>query len=190
MKSRKIILTLVIAALLVAYYWLGTGYLKERRQNDALSADIAATTLALAEIPVPDPDLQERLEDAMAELETALNTFPTEPDTTAIINTILQTAADIGIKAIPLAARPWATETINGHDVSVFRLNLAVSGTSAQFSDFLHQLENGATETMVIEYLTVIREDEKSFQESLTGSAARITGDLDLAIYARAPEDG
>ena len=180
---------LVIAALLVAYYWLGTGYLKERRQNSALSADIAETMLLLAEIPPQDPDLQQRLEEVQAELEIALNTFPAELNTTVIINTILQTAEDIGIKVIPLITRTWAIETFNDYDVSVFRLNLIVSGTSAQFSDFLERLENGYTQTMIIEYLTVNREDESSFQESITESSVRIMADLDIAIYAQASKD-
>jgi len=182
-------LVLVIATLLVVYYWLGTGYLKERRQNNALSADITETMLSLAEIPPSDPDLQQRLEEVQAKLDTTLSTFPAEPNTTAIINTILQTADGIGIKAIPLASRPWAIETINDYNVSVFRLNLAVSGTSVQFSDFLYQLENGETPTMIIEYLTVNKEDDSSFQESLTEDSTRIVADLDIAIYAQAPND-
>jgi hypothetical protein len=188
-KSRKIVLILVIAALLVAYYWLGTGYLKERRQNNTLSADITETMLLVAEIPPSDPDLRQRLEAVQAELDTASSTFPVEPNTTAIIKTILQTAENIGIKAIPLVTRPWAIETINDYDVSVFRLNLNVSGTSAQFSDFLYQLENGETPTMIIEYLTVNREDETSFQESLAEGSTRIMADLDIAIFAQAPKD-
>jgi len=188
-KSRKIVLILVIAALLVAYYWLGTGYLKERRQNNALSADITETMLSLAEIPPSYPDLQQRLEEVQAELDAASSTFPAEPNTTAIINTILKTAEDIGIKAIPLATRSWDIETFNDYDVSVFRLNLTVSGTSAQFSDFLNLLENGETQTMIIEYLTVNKEDDTSFQESLAEGSARIMGDLDIAIYAQAPKD-
>ena len=188
-KSRKIVLILVIAALLVAYYWLGMGYLKERRQNNALSADITETMLLLAEIQTPDLGLQQRLEEVQAELDTVSKTFPDEPNMTAIINTILQTAEDIGIKAIPLSTRPWDIETINDYDVSVFRLNLTVSGTSEQFSDFLKQLENGGTQTMIIEYLTVNKEDETSFQESLTESSVRIMADLDIAIYAQASKD-
>jgi len=183
------VLILVIAALLVAYYWLGTGYLKERWQNNALSADITETMLSLAEIPPSDPDLQQRLEEVQAELDTALSTFPAEPNTTAIINTLLQTAEDIGIKAIPLLTRSWAIETINDYDVSVFRLNLTISGTSAQFSDFLNQLETGETPTMIIEYLTVNKEGETSFQESLTEGSTGIMADLDIVIYAQAPKD-
>ena len=189
MKSKKIVLILVIAVLLVAYYWLGTGYLKERRQNNALSADITETVLSLAEIPPSDPDLQQRLAEVQAELDATSSTFPAEPDTTAIIDTILQTAEDIGIKAIPLVTRSWAIETINDYDISVFRLNLTLSGTSTQFSDFQYQLENSETQTMIIEYLTVNKEDDTSFQESLTEGSTRIMADLDIAIYAQAPKD-
>ena len=189
MKSKKIVLILVIAVLLVAYYWLGTGYLKERRQNNALSVDITKTVLSLVEIPPSDPNLQQRLEAVQAELDIALSTFPAEPNTTTIINNILQTAEDIGIIVIPLGTRSWAIETINNYDVAVFRLNLTLSGTSAQFSDFLEQLENGETQTMIIEHLAVNKEDEVSYQESITESSARIFADLDIAIYAQAPND-
>lgn len=187
MKYRKTGLVLVIAILLVAYYWLGTGYLKERRQNSALSADITDTMLLLAEIPSVDPDLQERLDEVQNELELALNSFPLEPNTTVIINSILRTADDIGIKAIPLFTKSWVVEAFDEYNVNVFRLNLTVSGTSEQFSDFLYELENGETQTMVIEYLTVNRkEEEASFQESISESSIMILADLDIAIYAQA----
>lgn len=189
MKSRKIVLILIIAALLVAYYWLGMGYLKEKRQNNELSADITETMLSLAEIPPADPDVHQRFEEVQAELDTVSRTFPAEPNTTAIISAILQTAEDIGMKAIPLVTRPWGIETINDYDISVFRLNLNVSGTSGQFSDFLYQVENGETPTMIIEIFTVNKEDETTFQESLTESSTRIMAELDIAIYAQAPKD-
>lgn len=188
MKYKKIAIILVIAILLVAYYWLGTGYIKERRQNSTLSTDIDDTMLLLAEIPPIDPDLQERLDEVQNELELALNYFPLEPNTTVIINSILRTAEDIGIKAIPLFTKSWTVETLDDYNVNVFRLNLAVSGTSQQFSDFLYQLENGETPTMVIEYLTVNREEEASFQESISESSIMILADLDITIYAQAPE--
>jgi Tfp pilus assembly protein PilO len=188
-KSRNIVVIIVIAALLVAYYWLGTGYLQERRQNSTLSANISETMLALAALPKPDPDRQQRLEEVRAELDMALSIFPSEPNTTQIIDAILQTAEDIGLKAIPLVTRPWVTETIDDYPVAVFRLNLVATGTSAQFADFLDYLENGETETIVIEYLTIYREDETPLQESLAESPARILADLDIAIYAQAPED-
>jgi hypothetical protein len=144
--------------------------------------------LSLAGIPPVDPELPERLEAVQNELDSALNYFPVEPDTTSIINYILQTAADIGIKAIPLFTRAWTLETFNDYNVSVFRLNLTVSGTSTQLSDFLYQLENGDTPTMVIENLTVNKENETSFHESISGSSTMILADLDIAIYARALE--
>jgi hypothetical protein len=145
--------------------------------------------LALAEIPPLDPELQQRLETVQAELDIAQDYFPAELNTTEIINDILKTAEEIGVKAIPLITRPWTTEIINDYSVSIFRLNLVVEGTSAQFSDFLYQLENGEIQTMVIEYLTVNKEDEKSFQESLADNTTRIVADLDIAFYAQAFKD-
>jgi hypothetical protein len=186
-KSRKLVLILFIALLLVAYYWLGTGYLKERGKNNALSTDIADATLLLADIPTPAADLQERLNAVRAELDAAQNTLPAEPNTTGIINAILELADSTGIKVLPLLTSPWKIEPYDDYNVAVFRLNLAITGTSGRFLDFLDRLENGDFPTLVIEDASVNKVDESYLDDSLSESSTRLEADLDIAIYARAP---
>jgi hypothetical protein len=186
-KPRKLALILFITVLLAAYYWLGMGYLKERSRNNTLSADIDETTLLLADIPTPAADPQERLEAVQAELDAALKTLPAKSNTTEIINSILQLADSTGIKIIPLQTSPWAIETYDDYNVAVYQLNLAITGKSGRFLDFLDSLENGDFPTLVIENSSVNKADETHLEDSLSESSTQIEAYLSIAIYAQAP---
>jgi len=189
MATNKLLLIIVIGVVLVAYYILGTGYLKGQRENTALASGIEESSLLLMEIPPPAPDLQENLEAARAELELTLNSLPAEPNTTEIINSILQLGESSGVKVIPLITQSWQTESYEDYDVSVFRFNLSVSGLSSQFLDFFSQLENGEHETLVIENLQIFKEGDSSYFQSISSDSVRIYADIQIAVYARARND-
>jgi hypothetical protein len=187
-KSRKLVLILSVAVLLVAYYWLGTGYLKERGRNSTLATDIDDISLLLADIPTPAADLQERLDTVQAELDAAQTALPVAPNTTEIVNSILQLADTTGIKIAPLAASSWTIETYHDYNVAVYRLNLAITGNSGQFLDFLDRLENGNSPTLIIENVSVHKEAEEIYlEDSISESSTRLQAELVIALYAQAP---
>ena len=136
---------------------------------------------------MPAADLQERLDTVQAELDTAQHTLPVEPNTNEIINTILQLADTTGIKIAPLASSSWTVETYEGYNVAVYRLNLAITGKSGQFLDFLDRLENGDFPTLIIENSSVNKEEEEIYLEDcISESSTRIQAELVIALYARA----
>ena len=188
MKSRKLVLILSIAVLLVTYYWLGTGYLKERGRNSTLATDIDDISLLLADIPTPAADLQERLDTVQAELNAAQTTLPVAPNTTEIVNTILQLADTTGIKIAPLDASSWTIETYNDYNVAVYRLNMAITGNSGQFLDFLDELERTDFPTLIVENTSINKEEEEIFlEDSISESSTWIQAELVIALYAQAP---
>ena len=189
MGTNKLLLVIVVGVVLVAYYILGTGYLKGQRENTALASGIDESSLLLMEILPPAGDLQERLESVLAELDIALNRLPAEPNTTVIINNILQLGENSGVKVIPLITQSWETEIFDDYDVSVFRFNLSVSGISSQFLDFFSRLENGEYETLIIENMQIFKEDYSSYFESISSGSVRIHADIQIAVYARASND-
>ena len=137
MKTSKWLILILVVALLAAYYLIGSDYFKQRRNNASLTSQIAAMQTALAQIPPPPADLAQRLAAARNDLKTAESSFSADMNDTRIVNAVLQTADEIGVKAVPLNTSPWVTENVSGQDYSVFRLNLEVTGTFIKLSSFL-----------------------------------------------------
>ena len=187
MKTRKLLSVLLCVVLLVAYYLLGTDYLKQRQEREVLASQITEAAQMLAQVPAPPADLEERLAATQASLEGVRNSFPEELNSTRVINTILKLADEVGVKAIPLITQPWAIESVNDYDYSVFRLNVAVTGTYTQLGSFLSQLENGELQTLTVESLRVIRLTESSGVESIPRDNIQVNASLDIAVHSQSP---
>ncbi len=187
MKTRKLLLTLLIIVLLVAYCRLGLDYLKKGSEHEALASQITDATQTLAQMPEPPVDLEPRLSAVQASLAAEQSTFPGEMNSTRIVNTILKLADECEVKAIPLITQPRTTEAISDHDYSVFRLNVAVAGTFTQMVSFLSKLEKGGIPTLIVEDLSVTRVIEPSGEESAPEGTVPVNASLDLAIYTQPP---
>ena len=183
MRSRLIIalLSIGIIALLVVYYFLGMGYREQRQGHEVLAAQIAEATRTLAQTPRPPQDLEQRLAAARASLAAEQSAFPSQLNSTQVINAILKLADDCQVKAIPIATNPWSVENIGG-GYHVFRLNISVRGSFSQLAGFVSKLENGEFETLVIENLSVTRAAGQT-----GGEIIPITARLNLAIYTQLP---
>jgi Tfp pilus assembly protein PilO len=186
-KTRKLLIILLVAVLLVVYYLLGTGYLKQRQENEALASQLANTAQALAQIPQPPADLESQLAAAQASLDAAQNLLPASMNSTQIVNTILRLADEDKVKAIPLVTQPWTTIELGDHSYSVFRLNVAVTGTFAQLVSFVSRLENGELRTLIIEDLSVTRATGEAGAKSAPVGTIPVNASLDLAIYTQSP---
>jgi len=182
-RSRLIIalLSIAIIALLVVYYFLGMGYREQRQGHEVLSAHIAEATRTLAQTPRPPQDLEQRLAAARASLAAEQSAFPSQLNSTQVINAILKLADDCQVKAIPIATQPWSVGNIGG-GYHVFRLNISIRGSFSQLASFVSELENGEFETLVIENLSVTRAAGQTKGETIP-----VTARLDLAIYTQPP---
>ena len=179
----KLFITLLIIILLVVYYLLGTGYMKQQKEHEALTSQIADVTQTLREMPKPPQDLEQRLAAAQASLIAEQSAFPDKMNTTQVINSILELADNCEVKAIPLITQPWSIEEVGQHGYYVFRLNVAIEGSLSQLLTFVDELENSEFETLVVEGLKVTRVTEQP-EETAEGTVP-VTASLDLAIYAR-----
>ncbi len=176
MKTRKALITILILALLVVYYIIGTDYLKQRDQKESLTAQISETNAALSLIPQPPADLDEQLAAAQDSLESLKDTLIIDTNVTRIVNSILRLADEIGVKAIPLSTQPWILERVSNQDYAVFRIDIEVTGNYSQMVSFLYRLENGEPMTLVLEDLKV---------EKVTGSfllESPVEGPVDAKI--------
>ena len=183
--KRKLIIIMLIVILLVVYYLLGTGYMKQRKEHEALNYQIAEVTQTVRELPEPPQGLELRLADAQANLAAEQRAFPSQMNSTQVINTILELADDCEVKAIPLITQPWSMEAVWEHSYYIFRLNVALEGNLAQLLTFVSGLENGEYKTLVVENLSITRVTEESEEESVSEETIPVIASLDLAIYAR-----
>ena len=187
MRTRKLLVAVLVIALLAVYYVIGTDYLQQRRDNESLASRIIESTQALALIPVPPADLETRLADARTGLEEVKNVFPEQLNSTRIIDYILKLADEVGVKAIPLLTQPWAVQPVEGKDYSILRLQVAVAGTYNEMFSFLNGLESGDYETLVMERVTV-NGITTAFREGGTyGDSIRIDAQFEIAVYSQPP---
>ena len=189
MKSRLAIVILVVI-LVVVYYRLGMDYMNQRQEQAELTSQITVVTQAVGEIPQPTQNLEQLLETAQANLAVEQSLFPSQVNTTRVIDTILRLAAECEVKAIPLVTDPWAIENIGEHSYYVFRLNVAVEGSFSQFIIFVSKLENGKFDTLIVENISVTRlsqqsEEESAEDESVAEETIPIMASLDIAIYTQ-----
>lgn len=179
---RKLLTAILIITLLVVYYLFGTDYINQRRENAALTSQITEATEALAQMPEPPRNLEQRLEAAQARLDAEQSVFPSNLHSTEVVNTILELSDDCGIRAIPLVTQSWSMEVVGEHSYSVLRLTVAAEGNFTQLVSFVSRLENGEYETLVVENLSIARVPGG---ESTSGGAMIFIASFDLAIYAQ-----
>jgi hypothetical protein len=184
MKTRKLLVVILVAVLITVYYLLGTDYFKQHRYQKTLASQISGATEALALLPQPAADIAERLASAQADLDIAKNSLVVDTNYTVIVNKILRLAQEIGVKAIPLTTQPWTIENVSNQDYAVFHLNIAVTGTFEGLVSFINRLETGDPATLVIEYMTVDRTPAYSGGESAAGGETPVNASLSLAVYA------
>jgi len=176
---KKLLVALLVLALLAGCYIFGTGYLKQRQEQATLTSELDAARQVLAQVPARPAGLDQRLQEALAAEKAAGESLPERLNTTRVLDAILRLAEDRGVKAVPLVTQPWTNEAVAGHDYSVFRLDVTVTGEFARVENFLAALETGVHETLVIEYLRVARPDE------LPEAGAPVEATVSVAIFAR-----
>jgi Tfp pilus assembly protein PilO len=175
LRSKTIFVILIVAMLgiLTAYYFLGSGLMKQRHNNEALASQITKKSDELAKALKPSQDLYARLAQAEENLADAISSIPTDLNSTLVINDILKLAQDCKITAIPLTAGPWTAGNSGYH---VFSITMSLRGSFDQVYTFLDRLENVEFKTFVVEALNVTRE---------IGTSAATQAHLNLSIYSR-----
>ena len=183
MKSKLPIIILIIV-LSVFYYLFGTDYMNQRKEQEVLTSQMAEVTQTLSEMPEPPQNLEQRLEAAQASLAVEQSAFPSQINTTRVIDTILRLADDCEVKAIPLVTQPWSIEDVGEHDYNVFRLNVVVEGSFSQLVTFVSRLENGEFKTLFVENISLARVSQQP-QEDVAEGIIYIMASLDLTIYTQ-----
>lgn len=184
MKTRNVLIIILVIALFAICIFTIKDYLNQRNQKESIETQIADATGELALIPQPSADLEERLAAVQAELAAVKTSFAIDANDTRIVKKILETAVAAEVKAIPLSTQAWALESISNQQYSVFRLELAVTGTYANLVSFLNKLENGEPKTLIIESLSIEAIPGASLLDAAAREALILSADVKIAIYA------
>jgi hypothetical protein len=178
-SKGRLLVTVFIIMMVMAYLILGISYLDQLGEHEALAFQIAEIKQTLTEIPQPAEDLEQQLADAQASQTAERSSFPREINTTELIDTILDVAEACGVKATPMLTQPWTTEIVGEHSYPVLRLTVDVEGSLSQLVAFTDQLENEGYTTLVMEELSATWGAEEE-----DGTIPLISS-LKLAIYTR-----
>lgn len=182
MKNSYI--ALILAVLVIALGYFGSGLLSRYRQQVSLETQIGDIAGILAQVPAPAGDaakLERQLADALADLKAERAAFPPPQKTTQIIDLIFQQAAAHDVSAIPLMTQDWRQESRDGRDYHVFRISVEAAGTYAALLDFIAALERSSLTTMAIEDVNI------SVDGVSSGDDTPVTAGLRLAVYAGPP---
>lgn len=178
-SKGRLLVTVFIVMLVMAYFILGISYLNQLGEHEALAFQIAEVKQTISEIPQPAEDLEQQLAEAQASQTAEQGSlFPREINTTRLVNTILEVASVCGVKATPMVTQPWTTEVVGEHGYPVLRLTVDVEGDFYKLVAFVDQLEEEGYTTLVMEELTASRGTEED-------GTIPVIGSLKLAIYTR-----
>jgi Tfp pilus assembly protein PilO len=180
LSRSRLLVTILVVSLVMVYAVLGMSYLGQLKEQRELTSQLAEVNQTLSEIPQPPEDLEQQLAEAETLLAAEQSLFPSEINTTQLIDTILTLASIYGVKATPMITQPWSTETVGEHTYPVLQLTVDVEGSFNQVVNFAGQLENGDYDTLVMKNLNISRGTVETEEGTIP-----ITGTLKLAIYTR-----
>jgi hypothetical protein len=174
--SRTRVLTLLLAVcLIIAYAYTGYTYSQERQKQRTISEQINNVSGALALVPRPAPDLQQRLAEARKlSTRTGEAVFPGSINTTNYINHILSLADESQMKVTLLTTDPWEERKVDERTFRIFRISLQIEGAPESLTDFISQAEEEMP-SLVVDSLNVERSHDPADSE--------LTGTLELVIY-------
>jgi len=178
-KATTFAAVVVTVALLAAYYVLGTGYLRARRDVAAARSDVTAALQALAQVPLPAADITARLQAAEQDVAGATALFPAPDDVTSLVREVVAVAGASGVQLSPFATQPWTTEEVNGVSVPVLRFTVTASGPYSALRAFLAALETDGPPGLVVGDVTL------SGLSATDNATPRFRLDVRAAVYGR-----
>jgi Tfp pilus assembly protein PilO len=180
LARKRLLVTIFIVSLVIVYCSLGMSYIKKLNEHGELTSQLIDVKQTLNQIPQPPTDLEQRLDAAQTLLAAEQGLFPSEINTTQLINTILALATSCGVKATPMITQPWSTETVGEHIYPVLQITVEVEGSFSEVMTFTSQLEDGDYDTLVMKSLSINRSTDETEE-----GATLITGTLRLTVYTR-----
>lgn len=179
-KLGPLTLLLLLGGLLaIAYAGMGVSILREQRDQQALASQIDGGEGALSAADQSRRELENleaRLSTAEQELAFAEAAYPSELDSSAVLETVLAHANESRVRVLKVDSQPPTTVADETATYSVLSLKLDVEGNFIQLAAFLAALEGGLSASRTGDF-TLEKEGE------------RYTLNLEVLTYARSATD-
>lgn len=144
--------------ILALYVLIVRAILTERRVQASLKEELAIIEEALAGqqdgAPVV-PTRQAELATLQAELAAAEFAFPSEVDSTAVLDYVIAAAADNGVTMREVQAQDPLTTTLGSTAYRIFAYDIQVEGGLDPIAAFLATLESGDIETLTLDQIRI-----------------------------------
>ncbi|MBN1191520.1 MAG: hypothetical protein JXA46_17320 [Dehalococcoidales bacterium] len=183
MARTKLLYVILVLCLVLGIVYLLSDYLRAEGGKNILIDQIDNTTQSLSLMEGPPENLQELLEQARADNQSArLFVSGDSLDVTQVINSLLNTAAERNLKVNPVSTEQWLKRNIGNGTYDMLPLELIVAGDQDDFVSFLSDLENRESfPCLAIEEMIIT-----SSRRTGAGEYEEVTVDLSLSLVVRA----
>ena len=193
LNKRIIAIFLGTVLSVVFFFWImhmNDAYLsvlKEvKKDHQQLTRQILSAKQELAGIPSFDISVPEqRLARSKELLARELNRIPGALNINDLIGTILETAEDCQVKALPLTTTPPEASVINKYEYSHWHITLSATGKFKNFAKFIDNLDGKYIPTASVASIAVKLSDEDMKNSTIEDNTVLVTGTIELVVYTR-----
>lgn len=180
--TRKHYLTVLSIGLLIICVYFLIDTMSKKNEQETLVTQITEAIGMISLMPEVPSDLEQRLADIQASLDSLQSSLPDEVNTTQVIDTFLELADANQVKVTSLSSSPWSLINIEEHDYLIFVVSLEVKSEVYDLVAFLRSLESlPPSPPISVQRLSVIRDEEQMVSSTL------VTASLDIALYTQPP---
>jgi Tfp pilus assembly protein PilO len=165
--------------ILALYGLIVRGILREREQQAALEMQIEPFEMALADQQGGAqvlPTRQAELATLQAELAGIQIAFPSEFNSTDVLDHIVTAATNHGVNLRQVQVQDPLTDTLGADTYYVFTYDVEVEGRLGAIAAFLAALESGSIETLILDQISL---------EAQPTPAAEYQTSLVVRVYVR-----
>ncbi len=174
------VLIALIALVAVAYIGVGVSFVRQRSDKEVLSSQVGmaeGVLVAAASSRQQLDDLQSRLQTAQQQLAFAQGAFPSQLDSSVIVETVLAHATASQARVLRATTKPPVVQMQGEGTYTVLSATFDIEGGLGQLIAFLARLEGESSATFGIKSLAVKE------------TAGVYTLNIEVLAYARQPTE-
>ncbi len=189
MSSKRLLTTLLIICLLVAFFYLASGYFKQGRLQSALTSQINDANRTLSLIPKSETDLEKGLAEVkQANTAVKQSMASGKVNVTQIVDSIYTIADQYQLQLTPLSTQAWTPKKVADNTFNVLTMELRVEGGFSDLLAFTGKLENKNTfPYMGLDKMTV-NGTEETIENSQGVTDKSISADITITLFTLAEE--
>jgi len=176
------ILAVILVVIVVANIVVWANHLNKRSQVNSLTDELAVINEDIQQMTIPPENLEAEIESARAAVSAATEDFPVSVNRNEVMDFILDIADSCGVRIIPLVSEGWSDEEA-GASYRVLGFSGTVTGSIADTTKFIYELQNSRYKTLAITDITITSQprlypDNPTYRNDIPVSVS-----LSIAVY-------